>query len=84
MSERNLLNDIAERVNISYLSDLHIVPRAHLVSQLKELVNMEYSPEDWSYALSYMSGKKVVCGTIDDVNNFLSRCEMDHKLSKGL
>lgn len=64
----NLLMLIAERNNC-YISDLHF---ADALEPLLESIDLEsYSLEEWSYAISYISGRDISFHDYHEVSSYI-------------
>lgn len=68
----DLLNEIRRITNVSVISDLKIVKNEISFNKCKSLL-LDYNPSQWSYAVSYIEGKKIEFKNIEEVNKWLNK-----------
>lgn len=71
--EDNLLEEIAELLYKTCLSDLHSVSKQSLVAAASRIPKNKYSLEDWSYALTYICMCKVSLNNFEEIDPILKK-----------
>lgn len=67
MQNNDLLSTLAQAANKRCLSDLHRLPPQQLADIAAKMELSLYTPEQWSYALSYIYGQKVPLSADSDL-----------------
>lgn len=73
MSRADLLNDMAAMLSKKCLSDLHGLDIRELKKIMNRLDAEKYTSAQWSYALSYISGKDVVLDNIENLEKLIAK-----------
>lgn len=63
MAEKSLIDYLAEKINCTYVSDLHYLDRSQkqsLANEIQKISPCNFSLNDWNDALEY-----IVCGKPD-------------------
>ena len=73
MTDGGLLERIAAAVGCEYLSEISYVENVQQVHRaIREISPAAYTPQQWGYALSYITGQTLTFESTGEVNTFIS------------
>ncbi|MBC8536301.1 hypothetical protein [Feifania hominis] len=69
---KELLQILTEITGCSFISDLRTRPiAARLAQTVDNVADDDYSPGEWSYALSYITGNNLSFHSVEEAKNYI-------------
>ena len=78
---KELLQDLADRIGCTYISDLKYIPEPELIKVcIKEFQTDTYPISEWTDAVHYLTRDRIVFTSGDEAKKYLINCQFPRQI----